>query len=153
MGKIAFLELFETKGLGKGREWHLKKRQRVNKAYSVKVHLHQLAAITHLFNNAVLPEVPIHDEVAIVALKIVSDDGEGAGVILCQGVEPFEKVFDTSFAFETDRTVIVLGFSHHQVRNMASGVLHGFDIKEHMQWGLVVFVLKSHAFPIRFQGS
>ena len=75
MREIAFLEFFETEGLGKRGEGHLKERQRFNKTYSVKVHLYEFATITHLFNDTVLLVIFVHHEIAIVALKIVSDDG------------------------------------------------------------------------------
>ena len=45
-----------------------------------------------------LSVVLIHHEIAVIALKIVSDDSEGACVILCQSVEPLKKVFYTGLS-------------------------------------------------------
>ena len=98
MWKIAFLQLFDTKGFSKCTERHLEEGKQVNEANLVKVDLHYLATIMDLFNDMMLSVVLIHPEIAIIALKIVSDDSEGPCVILCQSVEPFKKVFYTVFA-------------------------------------------------------
>ena len=48
----------------------------------------------------------IHHEIAVIVMKVVSNDHEGAGVILCQSVKPF-KVLYAVFG-----TIVIFGFSN-----------------------------------------
>ena len=79
--------------------------------------------------------VLVDHKVPIVPLKIVSDDIDGARVLLGERVEPLEKVSHTMFSSETDGARIVFGFGHEEIGHMLFLGLHGFDVKEHVQGG------------------
>ena len=84
--------------------------------------------------------VLVDHKVPIVPLKIVSDDIDGARVLLGERVEPLEKVSHTMFSSETDGARIVFGFGHEEIGHMLFLELHGFDVKEHVQGGWIVVV-------------
>ena len=85
--------------------------------------------------------VLVDHKVPIVPLKIVSEDIDGARVLLGERVEPFEKVSHTMFSSETDGARIVFGFGHEEIGHMLFLELHGFDVKEHVQGGWIVVVV------------
>ena len=82
--------------------------------------------------------VLVDHKVPIVPLKIVSEDIDGARVLLGERVEPLEKVSQTMFSSETDGARIVFGFGHEEIGYMLFLELHGFDVKEHVQGGWIV---------------
>ena len=84
--------------------------------------------------------VLVGHKVPIVPLKIVSEDIDGARVLLGERVEPLEKVSHTMFSSETDGARIVFGFGHEEIGHMLFLELHGFDVKEHVQGGWIVVV-------------
>ena len=85
--------------------------------------------------------VLVRQKVPIVPLKIVSDDIDGARVLLGERVEPFEKLFQTMFSSETDGSRILFGFGHDEIGHMLFLGLHGFDVKEHVQGGWILIVV------------
>ena len=84
--------------------------------------------------------VLVGHKVPIVPLKIVSEDIDGARVLLGERVEPLEKVSHTMFSSETDGARIVFGFGHEEIGHMLFLELHGFNVKEHVQGGWIVVV-------------
>ena len=85
--------------------------------------------------------VLIDHKVPIVPLKIVSEDIDGTRVLLGERVEPFEKVSHAMFSSKTDGARIVFGFGHDEIGHVLFLELHGFDVKEHVQGGRIVFVV------------
>ena len=79
----------------------------------LKLHLHQFVSVAYLLHNTVLSVIFVHHEIAVIAPEIVSNHSEGARVVGCQRVEPFEKVSDTVQTFETERAVVFFGFGHN----------------------------------------
>ena len=80
-------------------------------------------------------------KVPIVPLKIVSENIDGARVVLGERVEPFEKVSQAMFSLETDGSRILFGFSHDEIGHVLFVGLHGFDVKEHVQGGWIIIVV------------
>lgn len=72
VGKEAFLEFSDTKGVWKGSQRHSKKGKRVNERDVVMYDLQELGAITCLFDGAVLTMIFVNDEITVVALEVVS---------------------------------------------------------------------------------
>ena len=68
----------------------------------------------HLLNVTVF-SVDNDNEIANIALEVVSNDCWKACVVLCQGVQPFKKTFYAVFSFEMVREVILLGFGNYKV--------------------------------------
>ena len=85
--------------------------------------------------------VLVGHKVPIVPLKLVSEDIDGARVLLGERVEPLEKVSQAMFSSETDGARIVFGFGHEEIGYMLFLELHGFDVKEHVQGGRIVLVV------------
>ena len=85
--------------------------------------------------------VLVHHKVPIVPLKIVSEDIDGARVLLGQSVEPFEKISQAMFSLETDGSRIHFGFGHDEIGHVLFLGFHGFNVKEHVQGGWVVIVV------------
>ena len=71
VGEIPFLQFGQAKGLGKGRQGHLKKGQGVDEANVPHLQLQDLGPIPGLFQHPLLTVVFLHQGVAIIALKIV----------------------------------------------------------------------------------
>ena len=85
--------------------------------------------------------VLVHHKVPVVPLKIVSEDIDGARVLLGQSVEPFEKISQAMFSLETDGSRILFGFGHDEIGYVLFLGLHGFNVKEHVQGGWVIVVV------------
>ena len=85
--------------------------------------------------------VLVHHKVPVVPLKIVSEDIDGARVLLGQSVEPFEKISQAMFSLETDGSRILFGFGHDEIGHVLFLGLHGFNVKEHVQGGWVIVVV------------
>ena len=83
-----------------------------------------------MLDDAVVPIVFLDDKVPIVPLKIMSDDIDLSCVIVGQGIQPFQKVTDTSGTWERLGFILVFGFGHDEIGNVFFVGLHGFDIKE-----------------------
>ena len=85
--------------------------------------------------------VLVHHKVHVIPLKIVSEDIDGARVLLGQSVEPFEKISQAMFSLETDGSRILFGFGHGEIGHVLFLGLHGFNVKEHVQGGWLVLVI------------
>ena len=77
VGEIPFLQFGQAKGLGKGRQRHLKKGQEVDEANVPHLQLQDLGAIPGPFQQSLLTVVFLHQGVAIIALKIVGQHRQG----------------------------------------------------------------------------
>ena len=83
-----------------------------------------------MLDDAVVPIVFLDDKVPVVPLKIMSDDIDLTGIVKSQGIQPFQKVTDTSGTWERLGFIVVFGFGHDEIGNVFFLGLHGFDIKE-----------------------
>ena len=81
-----------------------------------------------------------NDRVAVVSLEVVSQNSQRA--VFGKGVQVGEELLDTSVAFKNLRwNQIRLGFGYYQIRDMATPLLHAFNVKEDMQDLFAVSVL------------
>ena len=83
VGEIPFLQLGQAKGLGKGRQGHLKKGQGVDEANFSHLQLQDLGPIPGLFQHPLLTVVFLHQGVAIIALKSVGQHRQGKSGLFC----------------------------------------------------------------------
>ena len=81
-------------------------------------------------DEAVVPIVFLDDKVPVVPLEVMSDDIDLTGIVESQGIQPFQKVTDTSGTWERLGFIVVFGFGHDEIGNVFFLGLHGFDIKE-----------------------
>ena len=81
-------------------------------------------------DDAVVPIVFLDDEVPVVPLEVMSNDIDLSCVIVGQGIQPFQKVTDTSETWERLGFIVVFGFGHDEIGKVFFLGLHGFDIKE-----------------------
>ena len=88
VGEIPFLQFGQAKGLGKGRQGHLKKGQGVDEANVPHLQLQDLGPIPGLFQHPLLAVLFLHERVAIIALKIVGQHRQGTSGLFCQVVQP-----------------------------------------------------------------
>ena len=96
------------------------------------------------------------DKVPIVPLEIMGQDINLTRVVLCEGIQPFEKISDTMLAWETNGAIVVFGFGHDQIGYVLFLGLHGLNVKKHVEgWTAVVVVVVVHVFLLllRFIGS
>ena len=49
------------------------------------------------------------------------------------GIQPFEQISNTMFAWETHEVVVVFGFGYEQIGDVLFLGLHGFNVKKHVQ--------------------
>ena len=85
--------------------------------------------------------VLVRHKVPIVPLKIVSENIDGARVVLGESVEPFEKLSQAMFSLETDGSRILFGFGHDEIGHVLFLGLHGFNVKEHVQGGWIIIII------------
>ena len=137
VGEIPFLQFGQAKGLGKGRQRHLKERQGVDEANVPHLQLQDLGAISGLFQHPLLTVVFLHQGVAIIALKIVGQHRQGTFGLFCQVVQPGGELLEAGLALETKGLLLHFGFGHHQVRDVLSVLLSTFDVEEDVEgcWG------------------
>ena len=102
VGEIPFLQFGQAKGLGKGRQRHLKKRQGVDEANVPHLQLQDLGAIPGLFQQSLLTVVFLHQGVAIIALKIVGQHRQGTSCLFRQVVQPRGELLEAGLALETE---------------------------------------------------
>ena len=81
-------------------------------------------------DDPVVPIVFLDDKEAVVPLEVMSDDIDLTGIVERQGIQPFQKVTDTSETWERLGFIVVFGFGHDEIGKMFFLGLHGFDIKE-----------------------
>ena len=62
-------------------------------------------------------------------------------VVLCERIQPFEKIAETMFAGETNRSIVVFGFGDDEIGDVLFVGLHGFNVKKHVQGRTVFHVL------------
>ena len=139
VGEIPFLQFGQAKGLGKGRQRHLKKGQ--DEANVPHLQLQDLGAIPGLFQQSLLTVVFLHQGVAIIALKIVGQHRQGTSGLFCQVVQPRGELLEASLALETKRLHLHFGFGHHQVRDVLSILLSTFAVEEDVEGCLGGFIL------------
>ena len=141
VGEIPFLQFGQAKGLGKGRQRHLKERQGVDEANVPHLQLQDLGAIPGLFQQSLLTVVFLHQGVAIIALKIVGQHRQGTFGLFCQVVQPGGELLETGLALETEGLLLHFGFGYHQVRDVLSVLLSTFDVEEDVEGGGVGILL------------
>ena len=83
-----------------------------------------------MLDDAVVPIVFLDDKEAVVPLEVMSDDIDLTGIAESQGIQPFQKVTDTSETWERLGFIVVFGFGHDEIGKVFFLGLHGFDIKE-----------------------
>ena len=104
--------------------------------------LQEFTPVPELLDDPVVPIVLMNDKVSIIALEIMSQDINLAGIMECQGIQPFQEISDAMVARETHGLVVVFGFGHHEVCDVLFLGLHGFNIKEDMKgWYAVLLLL------------
>ena len=136
-GEIPFLQFRQAKGLGKGRQGHLKKGQGVDEANVPHLQLQDLGPIAGLFQHPLLTVVFLHQGVAIIALKIVGQHRQGTSGLFCQVVQPRGELLGAGLALEMKGVLLHFGFGHHQVGDVLSVHLSTFDVEEDVEgwWG------------------
>ena len=141
VGEIPFLQFGQAKGLGKGRQGHLKKGQGVDEANVPHLQLQDLGPIPGLFQHPLLTVVFLHQGVAIIALKIVGQHRQATSGLFRQVVQPRGELLEAGLALETEGVLLHFGFGHHQVRNVLF-LLSTFDIEEDVEgwWGTVLLL-------------
>ena len=100
--------------------------------------------------------VLMDDKVPIVPLEIMGQHIDLTRVVLREGIQPFEKISETMFAWETNGAIVVFGFGHDQIGYVLFLGLHGLNVKKHVEgWsGVVVVGVLVHVFLLlRFIGS
>ena len=74
-------------------------------------------------------------------------------VVQREGIQPFEKIAETMFAWETHGVVVVFCFGYEQIGDVLFVGLHGFDVKKHVQgWTAVPVVVVGLLLLLRFRG-
>ena len=142
VGEIPFLQFGQAKGLGKGRQGHLKKGQGVDEANLPHLQLQDLGPIPGLFQHPLLTVVFLHERVAIIPLKIVGQHRQGTSGLFRQVVEPRRELLEAGLALETKGVILHFGFGHHQVGDVLSVLLSTFDVEEDVEgsWGAVLLL-------------
>ena len=140
--EIPFLQFGQAKGLGKGRQGHLKKGQGVDEANVPHLQFQDLGPIPGLFQHPLLTVVFLHEGVAIIALKIVGQHRQGTSGLFRQVVQPPRELLEAGLALETEGVLHHFGFGHHQVRDVLSILLSTFDVEEDVEglWGGVLLL-------------
>ena len=88
--------------------------------------------IAHLFNLATLTMVFFNERVAVVSLEVVSQNSQRA--VFGEGVQVGEEFLDTSVAFKNLRwNHIRLGCGYYQIGDVATPLLHAFNVNEDLQ--------------------
>ena len=104
--------------------------------------LQEFTPVPELLDDPVVPIVLMNDKVAVIALEIMSQDINLAGIMECQGIQPFQEISDAMVARETHGLVVVFGFGDHEVCDVLFLGLHGFNVKEDMKgWYAVLLLL------------
>ena len=142
VGEIPFLQFGQAKGLGKGRQGHLKKGQGVDEANVPHLQLQDLGPIPGLFQHPLLTVVFLHQGVAIIALKIVGQHRQGTSCLFRQVVQPRCELLEAGLALETEGVLLHFGFGHHQVGDVLSVLLSTFDVEKDVEgsWGGVLLL-------------
>ena len=142
VGEIPFLQFGQAKGLGKGRQGHLKKGQGVDEANAPHLQLQDLGTIPGLFQHPLLMVVFLHEGVAIIALKIVGQHRQETSGLFRQVIQPRCELLEAGLALETKGVILHLGFGHHQVGEVLSVLLSTFDVEKDVEgsWGGVLLL-------------
>ena len=143
VGEIPFLQFGQAKGLGKGRQWHLKKGQGVNEANVPNLQLQDLGPVPGLFQRPFLTVVFLHKGVAVIPLKIEGQHRQGTSAFFRQVIEPCGELLEAGLALETKGVILHFGLGHHQVGDVFSVLLSTFDVEKDMEgsWGVVLLLL------------
>ena len=98
----------------------------------------EFTAVPELLDQSVVAIVLMDDKVTVVPLEVMSEDIDLAGIVECQGIQPFQEISDAMVARETHGLVVVFCFGHDEIGDVFFLGLHGFNIKKHMQRGQLV---------------
>jgi len=102
--------------------------------------LEEITPVPELLDQTVVTIVLMNDKIPIVPLEVVGKDIDLAGIVECQGIQPFQEISDAMVASETHGLVVVFGFGHDEISDVLFLGLHGFNIKEDMKgWQVVLF--------------
>jgi len=139
VGEVPFAEFCQSKGFGKGGQRHLEETERIDESDTIVLDLQEFTSVPELLDDPVVAIVLMNDKVPIVPLEIVSEDIDLAGIVECQGIQPFQEISDAMVSRETHGLVILLGFGHDEIGDVLFLGLHGFNIKKYVQgWHAVV---------------
>ena len=150
VGEVPFCQFRQSKGFGKGGQRHLEEAERIDEADAIVFDFQQFAPVPELFGNAIVVVVLMDDKAPIVPLEIMSQHIDLTRVVQREGIQPFEKISETMFAWETNGAIVVFGFGHDQIGDMLFLGLHGFNVKKHVQGWCVVHVVV--CLLLRFMG-
>ena len=154
MGEVPFFQFLQSKGFGKGRQRHLEETERIDETDAIVFDFQEFAPVTELLGDAVVLEVLMDDKVPIVPLEIMGQHIDLTRVVLREGIQPFEKISDTMFAWETNGAIVVFGLGHDQIGYVLFLGLHGLNVKKHVEgWsGVVVGGVVVHVFLLHLVG-
>ena len=142
VGEVPFAEFCQSKGFGKRGQRHLEETQRVDEADTIVLDLQEFTPVPELLDDPVVAIVLMNDKVAIVPLEVMGQYINLAGIMECQGIQPFQEISDAMVARETHGLVVVFGFGHDEVSDVLFLGLHGFNIKEDMKgWYAVLLIV------------
>ena len=130
MREVSFFQFRQSKGFGKGRQRHLEEAERIDETDAIVLDFQEFAPVLELFDNAVVAVVLMDDKVPIVALE--SQHIDLTRVVQCEGIQPFEKISETMFAWETNGSIVVFRFGDDQIGDVLFLGLHGFNVKKHV---------------------
>ena len=94
--------------------------------------LQEFTPVPELLNDSVVVIVLMNDKIAIVPLEVMSEYIDLAGIVECQGIQPFQEISDAMVAVEAHGLVVVFGFGHDEIGDVFFMGLHGFNVKKHM---------------------
>ena len=143
VGEIPFLQFGQAKGLGKGRQWHLKKGQGVNEANVPHLQLQDLGPIPGLFQHPFLTVVFLQEGVAVIPLKIVGQHRQGTSGLFRQVIQPRGELLKAGLALETEGVILHFRFGHHKIGDVLSVLLSTFDVEKDVKgsWGGVIVLV------------
>ena len=139
--EVTLAEFCQSKGFGKGRQRHLEEAERIDETVAIVLDLQEFAPVPELFDDTIVTMVLMDDKVPIVPLEIMSEHIDLTRVVQREGIQPFQKISETMFAWEPNGTIIVFGFGHDEIGDVLFVGLHGFNVKKHVQgWHVVIHV-------------
>ena len=152
VGEVPFAGICQSKGFGKRGQRHLEETHRIDEADTVMLDLQEFTPVPELLNDPVVAIVLMNDKITFISLEIMGQDIDLTGIVEGQGIQPFQEIADAMVARETLGLIVVVGFGHDEIGNVFFLGLHGFNIKKHMQRGLVLLRdgVWGSSFPLSF---
>ena len=119
----------------------MEETERIDETDAIMFDFQQFAPIPELLDNAVVAVALMDNKVPIVPLEIMGQHMDLTRVVQREGIQPFEEIAVTMFAWETHGVVVVFGFGYEQIGDVLFVGLHGFNVKKHVQGRQVVHVV------------